>query len=323
MTCDVYNGGNTVLAGQLEPSYRTPSATPNAIKLKFSDFDFARNPLRQDDPTISDTTLMQKTDEVDESPTGSLTAIACLNDMTFWLYLLLGAPVVTGTGPYVHTFTLTRDCRPSALLEADMRHQLVHRIRRYLGVSVNTLGWDVLGDDQNLTLALLIATQLRPFPTTNFDATLTSFPKQRAAAAKCRIYDVLGASTLGQMSGGTIEFNNDMEPVKYADGLFGYGDVQVGQPAVSGTLNALFRDGTLMDFAEAHASKKLVLDIASLDGTATCKITIPSVEFNEPSVANPTSKGLVVNVNWKAHAKEGDPPITVVLTNAVPGLTAV
>lgn len=323
MTCDVYNGGNTVLEGQIETAYRTLPGTPNSLKLKFSEFSFARNPARQEDPTIDGSVLAQKTDEVDESPSGTLTSIACLNDMTFWLHLLIGAPVTTGTGPgpYVHTYTLTRNCRPSALLQANMRtSQSAMRYRRFLGAMVNSLNWDVLADDQNISLDLLIATQPRPFPVAAFDTTPTSLPKQRAAAANCSIYDVLGANTLGVMTGCSIAIENGLEGIKQADGRFGYGDVLMGDPKISGTLRALFRDGTIADFGEAHTTKKLVIATTSLDGAASCTITLPSVEFSEPAVAVSTKSGLVVETNWMAHAKAGDAPVTIVLTNSTPAL---
>ena len=322
MTCDVYNGGNTVLEGQIEATYRTVPTTPNALKLKFSEMSFSRNPQRQDDPTIDGSVLAQKTDEVDESPSGTLTSIACFNDMTFWLYLLMGAPVTTGTGPYVHTYTLTRNCRPSALLQADLRtSQAAMRYRRYLGVMVNSLNWDVLADDQNLSMDLLIANQPRPFPTAAFDSTLLSFAKQRAVAAKCSIFDVSGANTLGKMAGCTLAIENGLEGIKQSDGLFGYGDALMGDPKVSGTMRALFRDSTIADFGEAQTTKKLVISTTSLDGTASLVLTLPSVEFSEPAVAVNTTKGLVVETNWMAHAKTGDAPVTIALTNSVSGAT--
>lgn len=321
MTCDVFNGGKTVLEGQIETAYRTVPSTADAIKLKFSEFSFNRNPMRQPDPTIDGNVLNQKTDEVDESPSGTLTAIACLNDLTFWAHLLMGEPVTTGTGPYEHTFTLTRDCRPSALLQANMAATTGGtRHRRYLGAMVNSLNWDVLGDDQNISLDMVIATQQRPHPTAAFDATAVTLPKQRAAAAKCSIVDVAGANTLGQMTGCTLTFENGLEGVKQADGNFGYGDVLMGEPKVSGTLSALFRNGTLMDFAEAHTSKKLVITASNIDGTCTAVLTLPSVEFSEPAVAVNTKNGLTVQVNFMAHAKAGDGPVTLVLTNNTPAL---
>lgn len=322
MGCDVFKGSDYKLFGQMETAFAT-APTPDANRIKFSQISLNRNPLRQQDPTIVDTVLMEKTDEVDESPEGSITAIACLNDALFWMTLLFGAPDSTGAGPFVHTFTLDKDCKPSALLElfgTDPDGTGV-RIRRYLGMMVKDFSWDILNADQNWTANFLMARAVQPYPTVAFDTTPQDvYVKARAMAAKGDIYDVDGSSTLGKISGATLNVNLDPQPQKLADGLVGYGDVLPGQIEISGTISALFRNGDIADAADSHTTKKLVIETASKAGTETLVITIPSVEFSEPTMEIQTRQGIVRTYNWRAHHLDGDDPIEIVLTNAVESL---
>lgn len=97
MACDTYKGSDFTLAGQINTGDYGAVPTPIAAALlRFSQLSLNRNPTRQIDPTIEDTVLMPKQDEIDEMPEGSLTTIADLNDATFWMTLLFGTPVTTG-----------------------------------------------------------------------------------------------------------------------------------------------------------------------------------------------------------------------------------
>lgn len=319
MACTVFQGADFTLVGQTEATYRTAPTTPGATQLKFSQLNLNRNPVRQVDPTITDTVLVEKTDEIDESPEGSITSIACLSDALFWFTLLFGAPVTTGTGPYVHTFTLTKECKPSALLELKGVRSSTTRIRRFLGCMIRDFSWDIMSEDQNFVMNLIMATMVSPNPSTAFDTTPTKLAKARAMPAKGLIYDVSGASTLGQISGASLSVNLDPQPQKLADGRFGYGAVLPGQTAFTGTINALFEETGLASAAESHTSKKLVIETEAKNGE-TIELTIPSAEFSEPANEVTTRQGIVRPYNWMAHHKDGDAPITLVLTNSIASL---
>lgn len=321
MTCDTYHGSNTLLLGQLQTAVRTAPGAAHAVALRFSDVSLNRGQQLQEDPTIQNTVLKQKPDEIDETPSGTLTSVACLNQLYFWLTFLFGAPVTTGaSAPYTHTFTLTNSCRPTALLELEMLLTGNNRFRRFLGMYANGLSWDFLADQQNFSLELLMGGQVRPHPTAAWDAAPTKWPKQVARAAAGLVYDVDGASTLGQITGATFDYKNNSDGVKLADGLAGYGDYLQGEPSIGGNLRALFKPGEILDFAESQTSKKLVLETASVDGSCTCVITLPNVFFRETTMQVNTKKGLMVEVPYEAHHVDGADPVTVVLVNSVSGM---
>lgn len=417
MSCDIYKGSDFTLIGQFTdadatPRYRSVPGTPAATRLKFSQLSLNRNPMRQTDPTINDNVLNPKTDEVDESPEGSITAIACLNDATFWFNSVFGDPVTTGgaatsaeksggntgtgtlgavtvdgaksgvyqlritaaaadggtysvTDPdgavvdtadvgdvfdagglsftlsdgvtdfvvgdgfditvakYVHTYTLSDDCKPDALLELKaLRNGAADpRIRRFVGWMTKEWTWDAMADDQNFVYTGLMATSVRPFPTTVFDAAPTKLGKSRALAAKADVYDVDGASTLGEVVGATLNVNLAPNGVKLADGLFGYGAVDPGQVIVNGTLNVRFSDASAIQAAETHASTTLIYKSESADGSSIV-LTVPSAEYSEPADEVNQKQGMMRTLNWTAHFNEGDDPITVVLTNDIAAIGA-
>lgn len=327
MSCDTYKGSDYTLLGQwTDGNYRSAPSAPEATQLKFSSLRLGRNPIREQDPTVNDETLREKSDEVDETPDGQATAIACLRDALFWFTGLFGAPVTTGDGPYTHTFTLTRDCKPDALLELVGQRVATPapspRIRRYLGMMVRDMTWDLMAQQQNFVFNLLMGAQVRPFPVAVFDAAPTKLGKSRAMAARTLAYDVQGASTFGAITGLTFGLNLNPDPQRLADGVTGYGQVLPGDIGVSGTVTALHKDGGLAQYADMHTSKPMTIETQSETGDASCKIILPHVEFSEVPDEISGKNGLQRTYNWMAHWQQGDEPVTVELVNSVPYLVA-
>lgn len=321
MCQNVYHGRTATLMGQFEAAYRTiPDAEDIAAQLlKFSEIEIGDDADLQDDPTINNNALVEKRDEMDSTVSATGKHILCLNDFGWWAKLALGAPVTTGAGPYTHVFTLDLAPRPSALLELRLGPATGYRYERYLGMVLNELGWNVMEADQSFTTGLIGAVQVKPRPVAAYDAAPAArYAKSRACTKRGAIYDVDGASTLGEITKGAVTLTNDLEGQKIADGQEGFGCVLLGQPRLSGTLTALFAPGSVVDAAFAHSSKKLVMVSKNAAGTHSLTLTVPNVEFDRPKTTVKTSKGLVMDLNWRAHHVDGADPVTISLTNAVP-----
>lgn len=86
-------GASMQLLLQKEPSYRTPPASPDAVRLPFIKWGVGRDPRRQEDPSINNSPLPGKPGAGDAVSAGSASAILDLRSIGFWLSLLLGAPV--------------------------------------------------------------------------------------------------------------------------------------------------------------------------------------------------------------------------------------
>lgn len=310
---------NTVIHGrwarllfQIEDAFRTAPGTPAAYRLPFHETDFGREPDRQEDPTLQGEALTPKRDEDDSMLAGPLTSRLDLNAIGWWLYLLWGAPVTTGTGPYEHVFTLDLDERPSALIEIAYQSA---RFQRYLGVVLNSISWNVIEAQQNMTLNLMGAAEVLPRPVATFDAAYSELAKSRACSKGGEVYDVDGASTLGHIAGASVEITNDLEGQRLADNQEGPGFYLLGQPAISGTLRALFENDKLADKAIDHDD--VPLSLISRNGADMLELKIPEAEFDAPKSTIGTSRGIVHEIPYRAFMSPGGTAPTITLTNQV------
>lgn len=313
----VYHGRNSTLQQQFETVFRTAPGAPSTQLLKFSKVTVGREAELAEDPTINANALMEKRQEQDASAPISAEGILCLNDIGFWLRMLLGAPQTTGTGPYTHVFTLNLNARPSSLFEFAMSDGVATRYHRHLGVMLNSFGWNLLNVEQQFQAEFIGAYELRPYPTTPFDATPAArLAKLWACKKLAKIWD--GAASIGDIADATIQFNNDLEGQSLGDGLEGFGQILLGQPTVGGQMDVLFTPGTLVDAALARSSKHIVMVSQDPTGAAKLTVDIPNAEFDVPRVVVDSSKGQVARgLAWRAHHVDGADPITVTLENGI------
>lgn len=324
MSCDVFKGRDHTLVGQFNATtvYGTaPTAAATALQIKFNSFSLDRAPVRVADPTINPALIMrEKTDEIDEAPSGSIATIACLREAHFWMRSLFGSPVSTGTAPnLVRTYTLTALCKPDFLLELVGRIPLLtdqFRIDRFVGALTTSWEWDVLGEDQNFNFGLLMARRVTPTPTTRFQATPTLITKARARSTAALIYDVAGASTLGKVTGCTLSVNQNYSPQRVADGLAGYGDVLTGTPEIGGTITTLYQNGGIANYSRDHTTRRLVIESTAATGEKIV-CTFPNVEFTDSAISADTPEGLARTYNWRAFDIPGGDPTTVAITSSL------
>lgn len=320
MSNTTYFGGNAKLAGQLESTFRTAPGTPAGQLLKFDSLKIGRNVDLQDNNTIAGQLLPFKRDEMDSAIQGSGTHILDLNDIGWWLTLLLGQSTTTGSGPYTHTFTLSFNPRPSATLELAMANASTSRYLDFLGMMLSEIEWDVLDKNQSFKTTLIGAVQ-SPFPATStplYSAPASLWATLRACSKGGAIYDVSGSSTLGAITKGNVKISNDLQPQKLADGQEGYGQILLGTPMITGSLAAIFDDSTLMDAALSGTSKPLVLVSKNAAGNRSLTLNLPHVEFDRPQYEVKDRKAIIAEgINYRAHYLSGDAAPTIVLVNDV------
>ncbi|MDH4274618.1 MAG: phage tail tube protein, partial [Gammaproteobacteria bacterium] len=213
-----------------------------------------------------------------------------------------------------HTFTLNLNDRPSALIE--LGYTDAAKYRRWLDLMVNTLSWSVVDGNQSIKLEGAMSSEVKPRPVAVWQAAPTSYAKNRACVKSGNVYDVFGASTIGRISKADVSIKNNMEFQHHADGNSGYGAAIMGQPEISGSLSAVFgSDTSMLTYMEDHTSVPLVLVGKNLAGDASLTLNLPKVEFDKPKYSIKTSKGLVLDANWRAHADAVAP--TIVLVNGI------
>src|SRR3546814_18479451 len=103
-----------------------------------------------------------------------------------------------------------------------------------------------------------------------------------------------------------------------ANGEEGFGVILLGQPAITGTLEALYtQEASVYDAALTGVTKKLVLVNANAAGTHSLTATFPTVAFDRPKREVKATKGLKVSRNWRAYQEPGSELPTFTVINAV------
>lgn len=324
MTLDIYHGNTGSLTAQLQTSIRATPGVPAAKRLKFDEFSMSRAPVRSPNNTIRNVALMNKNDEMDERPEATFTAAFCLNDIGWWLTMLLGQPTTSGAGPtYTHEWTFDAGLRPTALVELALRTVSgTARRRRGLGLFLNQLNWDPMAEKQQVQGQLMYAQEVLPPPSTDFHAAAAFYPLSMAATHRGRIFDGTSDVELGQISAGSVNITNNAEGIPLADGERGYGGYIIGSqalPALNGQLTALFTDDTLWDKAKDNESSALVFRSANAANTHHLTTSIGQAAFNEPSWTSGLAAGKFVQVDWYAH---DGADVTFTLVNAVTSYAA-
>lgn len=300
---------------QTEDVFRVIPDTPNATEIKFSSFEFGKEPEYVDDDTIKTQVLQDKPDYMDSVSSGTVSSILCLNDSGHWLKLLWGAPQTTdnSNGTYNHVYTLSTADRPSALV--CLENASGAKFSRWNGVMLNTMSFNLGEIEQKVSYELMGC--LQTLESASWDSSATELPKSRACAKSGIVYDIDGASTLGEVSSTSINITNDLQGQKLIDGQEGYGQILLGQPMVSGTASVLLAsDDSMVEHAISETSKPMTLVSKTSDGSTQMHIHLPAVMFKEPKLTVDSSAGIIQELEWVAHAAGANVPV-ITLINQV------
>lgn len=302
---------------QTEDAFRVTPDTPNAAQIKFSSFEFGKEPEYTDDDTIKEKALQDKPDYMDSVSSGTVSSILCLNDVGHWLKLLWGAPQTTdnGDGTFDHVYTLSTADRPSALV--CLENATASKFIRWNGVMLNSMSFNLGETDQKVSYELMGC--LQTLEGASWDVGADGLPKARACAKSGVVYDVDGASTLGEVSSTSINITNDLDGKKLVDGQEGYGQILLGQPVISGNASVLLTSNdSMVEHAISETSKPMTLVSKTRDGSAQMHIHLPAVMFKEPKLTVNSSAGIIQELEWVAHADGANVP-TITLINKIAG----
>lgn len=318
----IFNGSTGRIIAQFQGlSLRDVPSTPAAIDLPFQEAEFNPNPVYTDNDTINAGALDYAQEKTDEAPTATMTVPYDLNAIGFFLKMLLGAPVTTGSGgTYQHVFTFNNCPLPTALFEALQRVPCgtdVDRMR-VLGMALNQMSWDPMAQKQNFSCEFIASMVVDPPPAADFDNAPTRLPALLAVSRSAVIADVIGATTLGQIVASQVTLNNRLEGMAVADGFSGYGQIiRTNKPMPSGSLTALWESGTLYDHARTRVSKALRIVAKDASGAFSMTTLFPKVKFAQAAKPLNVRGGIRTQHSWVAHYEDGDADPTVTLVNQV------
>lgn len=304
-------GANASLLGKFESSYGTPPSG-DYIKLPFVSSD-----LGSEQGLIASDLLGQGRDPSQPIRNvirveGNVVVPVDLRNFGHWLKALFGAPITTGTGPYVHTFVSGAASLPSLALEVGMPDIPAYFMNAGVRVNSLQLGFSRSGA-ANATLNCVAQGEERAgtsgggTPTTE---TLTRFNQFQGSIKK-------NGSALGNVTGAQLTYSNNLERIETirSDGKIEGADPTVA--ALTGNIDVRFADTALIDASTDNTPIELEFAY-TIDADNALIFTAHEVYLPKPKLAISGPGGVQAGFDWQA-AKATSPArmLTVVLKNDV------
>lgn len=282
-------GSSAELRLGFETTYGTTPGAPATFTLPFNTFDFKETQALNDTSTITGNRNMTAPFVGYKSVDGSVVVPVDATAFGHWIKLLMGAPTTTGTGPYVHTFKVGDDT-PSAFIEKAHTDLSLYYLDN--GMKANSLEITFGGDDElTASIALIGAKETKGTSevATPTVVALDRFNKFQAA--------LTGATDVKNI---TLNFTNSLDGDQYTidDGAV-RGDIPEGLAMVSGTLDALFVDDTLLLAARNQTETTITITLTS--GANVLEFQIAELVLEPTGVTVDTPMGLVQSFNYKGY----------------------
>jgi hypothetical protein len=299
-----------LLAGMEETTYGQDPASPAGFVMPFNSAG-----LRSSQNMITPATITGRRDNVAPSlgnidVRGSIVVPADAIGMGYWLQMLLGDPVTTGVGPYLHTFKVPASIA-SWVLEQGFTD--ITQFLKFNGCKMNSMRMR-LGGDEELVAEVEIIGAKETVSGTSVDGTPTTITLERFNNFDAALTE--GGSAFAK--GAEVEFTitNGLDDSVYLIGGSGFrGSLPEGFAGVTGRLRAIFEDATLLNKAINGTESSLVVTLTS--GTNILKFEFNELlyERNSPGVEGPA--GIYTDLPFMAYfGDHADDSIVVVeLTN--------
>lgn len=289
-----------------ETTFGTTPGVPATFQLPINTIEFNATQALNDTATITGDRNATQPFLGYKTVDGSVTVPVDANAFGYWLKLLFGVPVTTGVGPYEHVFSVG-DAVPSAFTEKAHTDLTLFYLAN--GVKANTMEINFGGDDELVaTIGLIGAKETKGTATvaTPTAVTLDRFAKFEAA--------LTGATNIKNFS---ISYTNSLDGDQYTiDNGSQRGGIPEGLAMVSGTLEALFEDDTLLLAARDQTEQSITVTLTS--GTNVLEFQIGELVLEPTGVSVTTPLGLVQSFNYKGYYTDhADASVLqVTLTNA-------
>lgn len=228
----------------------------------------------------------------------------------YWLKAVFGSPTTTGTSPYAHEFK-AGNTRPSLTIEHQFTELGTSKYFQYTGCKVSGMSLSA-GDDGELIATLDVVGAKETIASSSFDASPTTISLARLKNNQLTLTE--GGSTLSNAKLVDININFNCDTSQYVIGGGGeLGSIPDGVMAVSGNLNTLFEDTTLLEKATDSTESALVLTFAN-GASSILVINFPELKYslNSPGIDGP--QGLAVALPFNAYYDDATEATSVVAT---------
>ena len=275
-----------------ETTYGTTPGVPSTFKLPINTLDLKETQALNESGTITGDRNKTKPFLGYKTVDGSATVPVDATSFGHWLKLLFGAPTTTGTGPYTHVYKVADDT-PSAFTErafVDITQYFVGN-----GVKLNSMDITFGGDDElTASLSLMGAkeTQSTSEVATPTAVSLDPFGKFQAT--------LTGATNVRNL---TMSFSNNLDGAQYTiDNGAVRGEIPEGMATVTGTLEALYENDTLLLAARNQTEQSITVTLD--DGTNSLEFQMAELVLEPTGVAVDTPAGLIQSFNYRGYYKD-------------------
>jgi hypothetical protein len=307
-------GFNKTARGMFEVTYgTTPAIASNEmVQLPFNSFT-----IGSDEELISPATIRGNRFDAEPafgniSVAGSATVPLDVRNIGYWLKLLLGAPVTTGSGTYTHTFDPSATL-PSMSMEVGFSDISSYHI--FDGVKVNGMSMS-FQKSQELTAEIDMLGKAETVATSTADA-----------YAKQLVFDRFNAKGISLKKGGSaittvrkldISIRNDLASDIYCiDGTGFRNSLPETGFTVEGSMEVLFEDQVI--YNQAINGTETSLQVTLTSGTNTLVIDIYELKFPRKPPNSSGNAPVFLDLPFKAYFQDNaqNVPIRVTLVNNV------
>lgn len=262
---------------------------------------------------LNDSSVIRGTRNMDRSflgfkaVDGSFSVPADTKSTPKWMQGFFGAPVTTGTGPYVHTFKVNDTAIPSMFLEVG--HEDIGEYFLHNGIKLNSFDISFGGDGE-----LMFNINAMGQKTTR-SATEALAPTALTDVVNFEQFQatISGAANVKDLS---INYTNNLDGNQYVIGDGGVrGEIPLGMVGVSGSFTALYENDTLLAAARNNVDQALTITLTN--GANTMVFAMEEVVLEPTGVAIDSPQGLSQTFNYTAFWRAGttSSALTVAITN--------
>ena len=286
-------GARSQLAVAFESTYGTPPAAG------FTRLPFASSTLSAEQPLLSSELLGYGRDPLPPikdaiTADGDLSVPIDAEGFGFWLKAAFGAPVTTGTGPYMHEFRSGNWSLPSMAIETGMPE--VPRYAMYSGVMLNQLSW-TLQRSGLLTATVGLIAQGETVNSASQAGTLADLDLIRFGHFNGSVER--NGVTLGNVVSAQVTYSNNLDRIETirADGMIDGADPTIA--ALTGQIEVRFSDSTLVQ--QAISGTPCALQFAyALPAGQSLTLTAHAVYLPRPRIEISGPAGVQASFDWQA-----------------------
>lgn len=215
--------------------------------------------------------------------------------MWYWLKALFGAPTTTANAAnWIHEFVVA-NTQPSITIEHQFEDLATSIYNQYLGCKIGGFGLDVGGDGELVCNIDVVGAEESP-QSASFDGSATDADFLRLNNFQASIKE--GGSTLAISTQFGLKISTGLDP-KYLIGGNGYrGRINEGMVEVSGNVQVLFENDTLLNKAINNTTSSLEVTVGTAD-TGKLVVSVPELKFAPKSPPIDGPQGLMVSLDYQ------------------------